>query len=139
MHLIVYKFRIRPRLYASKLRENNMPSRLPGLLLLIIALCIPANAHAVLKSSQPAIGQVVHGTILPVHLTFNSRIDAKRSRLILVDANGVELPLSLSEQPSPDTLQGEIKQLKTGSYVLRWQVLAVDGHITRGEIPFNVE
>jgi methionine-rich copper-binding protein CopC len=25
-----------------------------------------------------------------------------------------------------------------GAYVLRWQVLAVDGHITRGDVPFTV-
>jgi len=28
--------------------------------------------------------------------------------------------------------------LKPGSYTLRWQALAPDGHITRGEIPFTV-
>ena len=28
--------------------------------------------------------------------------------------------------------------LAPGSYVLRWQVLSVDGHITRGDIPFKV-
>jgi hypothetical protein len=25
-----------------------------------------------------------------------------------------------------------------GAYVVRWQVLAVDGHITRGDVPFTV-
>ena len=28
--------------------------------------------------------------------------------------------------------------LSPGAYVLRWQVLAIDGHITRGDIPFVV-
>jgi methionine-rich copper-binding protein CopC len=28
--------------------------------------------------------------------------------------------------------------LAAGGYVLRWQVLAIDGHITRGDIPFAV-
>jgi methionine-rich copper-binding protein CopC len=28
--------------------------------------------------------------------------------------------------------------LAPGDYRLRWQVLAYDGHITRGEIPFTV-
>jgi len=28
--------------------------------------------------------------------------------------------------------------LAAGAYRLRWQVLASDGHITRGEIPFTV-
>ncbi|MFI4981818.1 MAG: copper resistance protein CopC, partial [Nevskiales bacterium] len=25
-----------------------------------------------------------------------------------------------------------------GAYVVRWQVLSVDGHITRGDVPFTV-
>jgi hypothetical protein len=25
-----------------------------------------------------------------------------------------------------------------GAYVVRWQVLAIDGHITRGDVPFTV-
>jgi hypothetical protein len=28
--------------------------------------------------------------------------------------------------------------LTPGVYVLRWQVLAIDGHITRGDVPFTV-
>jgi methionine-rich copper-binding protein CopC len=34
---------------------------------------------------------------------------------------------------------GTTGELATGVYVLRWQVLAVDGHITRGDIPFSVD
>jgi methionine-rich copper-binding protein CopC len=28
--------------------------------------------------------------------------------------------------------------LAPGNYTIRWQVLAVDGHITRGDVPFTV-
>jgi hypothetical protein len=28
--------------------------------------------------------------------------------------------------------------LTPGPYVLRWQVLAIDGHITRGDVTFTV-
>jgi hypothetical protein len=45
-------------------------------------------------------------------------------------------PLS---QPSPDALAAKTKRLAPGAYVLRWLVLANDGHITRGEIPFEVK
>ena len=31
------------------------------------------------------------------------------------------------------------KSLKPGAYSIRWQVLAPDGHISRGEIPFTVK
>ena len=29
-------------------------------------------------------------------------------------------------------------ELQPGEYTVRWQVLAVDGHITRGDVPFTV-
>jgi methionine-rich copper-binding protein CopC len=42
-------------------------------------------------------------------------------------------------QPSPDVLSATGHGLTKGAYVLRWQVLADDGHITRGEVPFHVD
>ncbi len=37
-----------------------------------------------------------------------------------------------------DTLQTSAELTKPGAYVVRWQVLAIDGHITRGDVPFTV-
>jgi copper resistance protein C len=98
-----------------------------------------ADAHAIVMSSSPAAGAAVSGPDLPVRLHFNSRIDAKRSRLILVGPDGQQQALSIDAGPSGDLLVSEAKGLKTGSYLLRWQVLASDGHITRGEVPFRVK
>jgi methionine-rich copper-binding protein CopC len=42
----------------------------------------------------------------------------------------------MSSATGPDSLAAEIEGLVPGRYRLRWQVLAVDGHITRGDIPF---
>jgi methionine-rich copper-binding protein CopC len=33
------------------------------------------------------------------------------------------------------TLTGLVK----GAYELRWQVLAIDGHVTRGKLPFQIK
>src|SRR3982751_5823288 len=91
------------------------------------------EAHAILLAVSPTIQQQVTGPDLPVTLRFNSRIDGKRSRVLLVGPRREERTLSIEEQSSPDTLKSVIKGLGTGSYILRWQVLANDGHITRGE------
>ena len=45
--------------------------------------------------------------------------------------------LTLS-QPSPNLLESQSMGLSNGDYSIRWQVLASDGHITQGEIPFKV-
>ena len=41
------------------------------------------DAHAILRSAMPASNEVVHGATVHVRLQFSSRIDVKRSRLIL--------------------------------------------------------
>ena len=109
------------------------------LLAFVLALAkIPLEAHAILKSSSPANGGSVTSAEMPVKLTFNVRVDPARSKLqlLLPDASTVELPIV--KWPSPDTLVSKLSGLKPGTYVIRWQVLAPDGHISRGEIPFTV-
>ena len=98
----------------------------------------PARAHAIVVSSQPAINAVVHGKTVEVTVRFNSRIDPVRSRLLLVRADGSTTTLELSDTQSPDTLAATVGELAPGAYRLRWQVLAIDGHITRGDIPFTI-
>ena len=99
---------------------------------------IAARAHAIVVSSVPAAGAVVHDKGGRVVVRFNSRIDPVRSRLLLVRADGSSTTLELSDTLGPDTLAATIGELTPGSYRLRWQVLAIDGHITRGDIPFTV-
>ena len=104
------------------------------------ALLITAAAwgHAVLLQATPAAGSVFEGRIVPVSLRFNSRIDARRSRIAIV-TKGKEQPLSSISQTAPNTISAEIKDVVPGPCRVRWQVLASDGHITRGEIMFQVK
>lgn len=97
-----------------------------------------AFAHAILLGAVPAAGSTVAGPDVAVQLRFNSRIDGERSRLVLVQPDKQERPLTLERQPEPAVLTGRASGLAPGAYVLRWQVLAADGHITRGEVPFKV-
>ena len=111
-----------------------------SLALVLMFLSTPAFAHAILLSTSPGVDQAVSGPNVPIQLRFNSRIDGKRSRLILVSADGgAGTPLTIKEQSSPDTLAAQAEGLKSGAYILRWQVLANDGHITRGEVSFRVQ
>jgi len=104
--------------------------------LALIGVPAAADAHAILLDSTPAPnGSLAAGHIM-VRLRFNSRIDAARSRvtLTLPDQTKTLLPTDLG--PTPDVLQGA--DLGPGAYKLRWQVLAIDGHTTRGDVPFTL-
>ena len=109
------------------------------LLAMFLLAGIPLRGHAILLKSSPAADSAVTAPSVSVLLTFNSRIDGRRSRLTLIGPDASESPLKLETQNSPQTLGTQLDNLKPGAYHLRWQVLAVDGHITRGEITFRVQ
>ncbi len=107
-------------------------------LILILGTAQVASAHAILLDSTPKANSTVKGTELAVDLRFNVRIDGSRSRLALVGPNGSATTLSIAKQSSPDHLQSKATDLIPGAYKLQWNVLASDGHMSRGEIPFTV-
>jgi copper resistance protein C len=97
-----------------------------------------AVAHAILLESSPSANAAVAGPSVPIKLRFNVRIDATRSRLTLVKPDASTQSLAITKDASADTLASRAQSLNPGEYRIRWQVLASDGHITRGEIPFQV-
>ena len=97
-----------------------------------------AWAHAVIVESTPAVNGVVTGPVLEIKLKFNSRIDGNRSKVRLMAPDSTSRAVTLSQQTSPDLLTAKIPNLTPGKYQLHWQVLASDGHITQGDIPFSV-
>jgi len=106
--------------------------------LALFLLAHSAVAHAILLESSPSLNGTVGGPDVSIKLRFNVRIDTSRSRLTLVAPDASSRPLEISLDTSPDVLTSRASGLKAGGYRLRWQVLASDGHITRGEIPFQV-
>jgi len=107
-----------------------------------LAWCVPSgvDAHAIIESATPAVGTVVAGPDVDVSLRYNSRLDHQRSRLSLTGPDGAVKPLPVAlPAVNPAILSARAAGLAPGAYVLHWQVLAVDGHMTRGNIPFTVE
>jgi copper resistance protein C len=110
--------------------------------LLTVAIVLTAQllfAHAVLMDSTPKQNSTVKGPDVDITLRYNVRIDGGRSRVELVAPDGKDTDLSLEKQPSPDKLQCKATGLKPGAYKLIWNVLASDGHMSKGEVPFTVQ
>ena len=100
-------------------------------------LPVLAQAHAILEESTPPLGATVPKGPLNLRLRYNSRIDRVRSRLIVIRPDHSHATLRIDPDGPPDIIAANL-DLPPGSYVVRWQVLAVDGHITRGDVPFTV-
>jgi len=100
------------------------------------ALPRPAHAHAILVESDPKHeAQVPEGERV-LTFRFNSRLDRARSRLTLIGAD--RKPTVLALLPGPDDVLSARALLVRGAATVRWQVLAMDGHITRGDVPVTV-
>ncbi len=111
-----------------------------ALVILLAGLLLPATraeAHAIIVSSMPAANSEVPAGPLDILLQFNSLIDVALSRVDLVDPAGKIAPVTLTSL-GKGALSARATVDAPGKWRLRWQVLSVDGHITRGEIPFSV-
>lgn len=103
-----------------------------------------AQAHAIIRHSSPAAGGRVPAGQVRLHLVFNSRIDHDRSQLsvapVRLGGGGTadEVTVAIAPTSPSAELLGVTQPLTPGAWRIRWQVLALDGHITRGDIAFTV-
>ena len=120
------------------------PVRVPvSFLLVTLAFLMPSSAaaHAVVLESSPAPGAVLTKAPAQITLRFNSKLEKRFTRVTLATGNQPPAPVTVpaGEDPAPDRLVIPIRSLAPGDYVLRYRVLAVDGHITEGALRFTVE
>ena len=107
---------------------------------LAFVLCATvAWGHAILVMSNPQANSVVSGPKIDVTLKFNVRVDSTRSLIRLVSADGTSTTLPLLPEKVSNVIAATASDVKPGKYKLAWQVLASDGHITRGEVPFSAK
>ena len=117
-----------------------MPRAIMLAMVLALAAVLPSGsawAHALLVSSMPAANAGVAGPSVAIALHYNSRVDAQRSRLTL-EGGAAPQTLKIAPGDSAADLASRAEGLAPGKYTLRWEVLSVDGHISRGTVPFTV-
>ena len=109
----------------------------------LFALAVPilssvAFAHAIILSSKPAANAQVAKGPIDIVLQYNSLIDVGHSRVSLVDPAGKVTALEAIKGAAAGSLAAHGNTDSLGRWIIRWQVLSTDGHITRGDIPFEV-
>ena len=95
-------------------------------------------AHAIVVDARPAMNAEVARGQLDIRLAFNSRIDVRRSRLALRRPDGTREDVDPLVQAPSNALVARARASVPGLWKIEWQVLSVDGHITRGELKFRV-
>ncbi len=110
----------------------------------MMLLAPAAQAHAIIRHAEPAAGARVSPGPVRLRLVFNSRLDHGRSALFVAPVRlggggtADEVRVELAADCPAAELIGTTDALAPGNWRIRWQVLALDGHITRGDIPFTV-
>ncbi len=108
------------------------------LAIMLLAGSPAAFAHAMLVHSSPADKAVVHSHQVEIALDYDSRIEASRCTVKLSDSAGKPVALQMEHSAKPSELNAVAHGLANGKYLIHWQVLASDGHITRGDVSFTV-
>ncbi len=119
-------------------RRRRLAVAALGLVLLLPATL--AWAHASLVRSSPARRATLTSAPDRVQLWFNEAIEPKFSTVSVWDASGQQVDLADArvEPEDPKRLIVGLKPLGRGTYVVRFRVLSVDGHVVESDFPFTL-
>jgi copper resistance protein C len=106
----------------------------------LLAVPLDAAAHAIILESEPARDATLAEPPTRIYLRFNSKIEKRLTRVSITAADGraVPLPVVADGSQAPDRISLPLAPLRPGAYVVRYKVLAADGHITEGALRFSV-
>ena len=99
-----------------------------------------ANAHAALVRGSPAANSRVHVSPAQVTLWFSDRLEPAYSTIEVRDhaGNRADQGSGQVNEQDPTVLRVPLKPLAPGTYTVRWRVISVDGHATKGDFAFRV-
>ncbi|AFZ69712.1 copper resistance CopC family protein [Deinococcus peraridilitoris] len=115
---------------------------LPWLVRVVVLLAVlgmQVSAHAFLVDTDPRGGARKPVGPPQVLLTFSEPFAVNSQRVRLRTLSGKEVPLPPAQPTSGGReLTAPLPPLDEGVYVVEWQVLASDGHLSAGEFAFGV-
>jgi len=110
-------------------------------LVLAVTTAGTASAHAALRHAHPSAGEELAVAPVEISIEYSTGVDLSQAEIHLTDAAGAEIALAKveGEAATGETLVRRISgTLAPGTYAVRWRVLSIDGHWTRGDYTFEV-
>lgn len=104
----------------------------------------PVEAHAGLKSSEPAASSVLEKSPEEIVLKFAEQVEISFGSIRLFDANSklIVLPVpnygSVDDAVDAKTVRVSVPNLEPGSYLVIWRVVSVDSHPVQGAFGFQI-
>jgi methionine-rich copper-binding protein CopC len=114
-----------------------------GLSLLVLALIshdagTRVWAHAYPAISLPADGATLKKPPREVRIQFTEGLELAFSQIVVKGPTGEVVSQGKLRRLAEDTAAIDLKPLRPGNYVVEWQALSVDTHITEGVLRFTV-
>ena len=97
----------------------------------------PRGHMLIRRSPSPADGATLKEPPREVRIQFTEGLEIAFSQITVKGPNGEIVSQGKMRQPAQDTLAVDLKPLSPGNYVVEWQVLSVDTHVTEGVLRFT--
>jgi copper resistance protein C len=97
-----------------------------------------AAAHAAPVLEQPGVGATIDAPPEKIVITFDAPIESLFAKLQVLDSSGRDLAAgSPAIAAGKRQLSVPLGKLNPGEYIVRWSVVAEDGHRTNGYYTFT--
>ena len=103
-----------------------------------VGLALPASAHNVLLSSNPADGAVLQAAPTTVQLTFDQPVQDFEPVVTVLGPDGQRYESGTPQVDSTEVTAGVNALPGPGDYVIAYRVVSADGHPVQGEIRFTM-
>lgn len=110
------------------------------IVMLLVSVAGPVDAHALLVRSAPPKRAVLRDPPRQIELWFNERLEPAFAALSVVDSAGAPIHAGNARVGTDDRkrLTLELPELLPGTYTVRFRVLSVDGHVAEDSFSFSV-
>lgn len=106
----------------------------------VVALAVPASAHAILESENPSSGSTV--TTAPPELTlhFSEPVEISLGSVRVFSCSGGRVSTGAPHHTSAGSsvVGASLPSLQSGLYVVTWRVISADSHPVHGAFTFTV-
>lgn len=105
-----------------------------------VGLVESAQAHALLRHAEPAVGSTVAGAPKELALTFSEAVEPAFCTVTVTNAAGAPMASATLRADPHDAkrLLVPLKPLPPGVYTVTWHAVSVDTHKTQGRFQFTV-
>ncbi|MDE5055146.1 copper resistance protein CopC [Niallia taxi] len=97
-----------------------------------------AFAHTGLESSTPGNGEIVKEDLRKISLTFETKIE-QGSNFTILNSDNKEISVKNLEKTDNQLIGSIASPLENDDYVIKWEIIGIDGHIINGEYTFTVD